>query len=371
MTSPEPDDLEQLNLKGSGNEYRAIADNNLISPVSADSPSIELSVCSISSRQDSSKVSSLPSDDCEATVNPFQLRTKKSIRIRSEQLIESLDFNAAELAVECTGFGRFELFSNPRLLVALFTQGITPGEWELVGKSEDVPCSANMGFLKKFRVRAGTTLDREERMLLAVFDQTAEKVGLTPTRALGQAQFTIADILESKQMMMQKELQMRRKRANVKPSILLALEMVYHVDHDQQITFEVGFLEDAPLRNRMFVVISRALRRGKWSPVYRSEVRVRQDVEKFDPITLGIQEFNGGDPSKLFRIEVHRAYKNGQSKLLGFVQTSYEKLSSMETNNQLYWWPAREGITSARVIIQSAESRGDDDWYSLRVAGHP
>lgn len=366
------EDFEQLRLDDIRSGSREISDIDIASPDAMEVKSVELSECSIRDDHSGPQVSPTSSSSVEAEqiFNPFQLRSRKSMRVHSQQIIDSLKFNAVELVIECLDLVRSEMFSSPKCFVALFGQGVTPGEWELLDKSEDVTIDAHMRFLKKFRLRAATELDRQERLLIAFFDRASPQNSLNPMKGLCHTEFTVAELLESKQMIMEKELKTPRKRSTPRPSVILALEMVYHIEHDQKTTFELGFLESAPLRNRMFFVISRALRRGKWSPVYRSEVRLRDDVEKFDPITLGEQEFHGGDMSKLFRIEVHRAYKNGHSKLLGFIQTSCEKLSSMEINGQLYWWPATEGITSAKVIIQYVEKGDNEVWYSLRLAGH-
>lgn len=318
-----------------------------------------------------SPVSSVsPSVRTDSVFNPFELRSKGSLALRSETLLESLSFHAVQLSLECTGVTRIDLFSHRTCFVALFAPGLVPSRWQLLERSERAGCSPQIRFVKKFRLRAATALDRKEVMLVALFDGETREGMLDPKKGWGYQEFSVEELLNEKQMMVEKNFKSEKKGTQMKGSIVLALEMVYHVDKDSLITFDIGFLESAPRRNRMFFVISRALRRGKWSPVYCSEIRLRDDVTKFEPVTLGAQEFHSGDVSKLFRIEVHRWYKNGRSKLLGFVQTSVDKLESMEANAQLYWWPAREGITSAKVIIQYVEKTQDERIYSLSIAGY-
>lgn len=365
------EELEQLRIDNIHSPTRDISDSDILSPDGMKVKNIELSVCSIRDEPYCPQISPMSSDEVEAQhiFNPFALRSNKSMHVRSLEILDSLNFHAVELVIECVGLARNEFFSNPQCFVAVFSEGVAPGQWQLLDKSEDMTGTSHMMFMKKFRLRAATALDRDERMLVAFFDRSTPKNKLDPMKGLGSAEFTVSQLLESKQMITEKNLRTGKQGSGVKGCVSLALEMVYHVEEDQSITLDIGFLEDAPLRNRMFFVISRALRRGKWSPIYRSEVRLRNDVEKFEPVTLGAQEFHGGDIAKLFRLEVHRAYKNGRTKLLGFMQTSCEKLASMETNGQLYWWPAREGITSAKVLIQYAEKKDNDVWYSLRMAG--
>lgn len=318
-----------------------------------------------------SPVSSVsPSTQTGSILNPFELRSKGSLALTSEGLLESLSFHAVQLTLECNGVIRTDLFSPRTCFVALFAPELTPSNWQLLDRSERAGCAAQIRFVKKFRLRAATEFDRKEVMLVALFDGEAQKESLDPKKGWGYQEFSVEELLNEKHLMAEKNLKAEKKGTHVKRSIVLALEMVYHVDKESLTTFDVGFLESAPRRNRMFFVISRALRIGKWSPVYCSEVRLRNDVAKYEPATLGAQEFHGGDVSKLFRIEVHRWYKNGKTKLLGFVQTSVEKLETMEANTQLYWWPAREGLTSAKVIIQYVRKTQAEHTFSLRVAGY-
>lgn len=140
---------------------------------------------------------------------------------------------------------------------------------------------------------------------------------------------------------------------------------ICHVD----MGMDHGF--DFSQRNRIFFVVSRALKKGAFSPIYRSEVQTRDHLSKFDDVTLSSQVLHGGNAGRLFRLEVYRYYKNHSTSLLGFVQTSLEKLKTIEPGGQLYWWPAVRGFPSVRVKIISVkvdESQAKS-WFVLRMTG--
>lgn len=368
------EDLEQITKSGVDNSCSPLQENvnDESNPDSFERTILEneLSCLQLPSPLLSPVSSVSPSTQTESVFNPFELRSRESLTSKPEALLESLSFHAVQLSLECIGITRIDFFSHSACFAGLFVPGLIPGKWQLLDRSEVANCSPQIRFVKKFRLRAATALDRKEVMLVALFDGDRREEWLDPMRGWGYQEFSVEELLSEKQMIAEKNLKAEKRGMHAKGSVVLALEMVYHVDKDSLITFDIGFLESAPRRNRMFFVISRALRRGKWSPVYRSEVRIREDIAKFEPATLGAQEFHSGDVTKLFRIEMHRSYKNGKTKLLGFVQTSVEKLESMEANAQLYWWPAPEGITSAKVVIQYIEKTQNEHFFSFRIAGH-
>lgn len=306
----------------------------------------------------------------ENVLNPFELRSEKSLAERNAAILHSLSFHAVELSIECNGMVKMDFFSQPACFVAVFVPGTAAGQWDLLDRSEVQCLSPQVRFVKNFRLRAATVVDREEHIRVAVFDADAKMATLDPLKAWAYQQFTVEDLLNENQMMTDKDLKSVKKGVNVRGCMTMALEMVYHVEANGAITFDLGFAKGAPMRNRMYFIISRALAKGKWTPIYRSEVRHRDDASKFEPVTVSTQEFHSGNVNKLFRIELHRAYKNGKSKLLGFVQTNLQKLQLMDQDSQLYWWPAREGITAAKVTVQYAECTSSDYYFSLRVAGH-
>lgn len=304
------------------------------------------------------------------TYNPFERETM--LAKKASEMVHSLQTTSAmELCVEFYGMTRTELFGEARCFAVLFTEGALNGSWEELDRSEDMKCTGHMRCFKKFRTRAGTEMDRQERAMIALFPSrkgNPDEETLDPNGGWAHTEFTVSEVLDSDQMILERRLKQGKRGTEAKGTVSLVLDVIYHVEIEKKVTIDFGFLKDAPRRNRMYFEICKALRRGKWAPLYKSEVRCSSEADKFDRVTFDSQDFHGGDESKLFRLEVYRWYRNGRFKLLGFVQTSFEKLSTLKANDQLYWWPAPNGITSAKIVIQEIEMNNLDHNFALRLS---
>lgn len=303
------------------------------------------------------------------TYNPYERETR--LAKKSSEMVNSLQTTSAmELCVEFYGMTRTELFGEARCFAVVFTEGAVRGSWEELDRSEDMKCVGHMRCFKKFRTRAGTEMDRQERAIIALFPsrkEGTEGAALDPNDGWAFAEFTVNEVLHSEQMILERRLLQGKRGTQAKGTVSLALDVIYHVENGRKVTIDFGFLENAPRRNRMYFEICKALRRGKWAPLYKSEVRCSNEADNFDRVTFDPQDFHGGDESKLFRLEVYRWYKNGRFKLLGFIQTNFEKLSSLRAHDQLYWWPAPNGISSAKIVVEEVELTECFCTFTLRL----
>lgn len=299
---------------------------------------------------------------------PFVQDNKKAVTLAEKQRIESLQFNAAEVSIECCNLPRTGLFSKAEYFVAIFTEGASKGTWLCQDKSECQSCVGSGSFVKKFRLRAATNVDRDEDIVLAFFDASMLAKPLTIGRAIAKQIFTVSELLIANQMTVEKSL-CDSRGARMKAYSILAMDMVYHVKDKHLISFDFGCLGNVPLPNRVFFVISRALRKGRWTPVYKSEVRLQADADWFEPVSLDAQLFHAGDPKKLFRLEVFRWYKCGSKRLLGFMQINTEKLCQTQANDEIHWWPCREGIIGAKMLVQETNISEKEKWFCIRLAG--
>ncbi|CAN8063802.1 unnamed protein product [Agarophyton chilense] len=283
-------------------------------------------------------------------------------------LIESLKFDALELHVEGHETTRLEFFAPAECFVVLFSEGSVPGTWEVTDRSETVRCSQHIRLLKKFRLRAATEVDRSEKVMLAFFDANTPSHSLEPKNALGYEIFSAAELIESKELALNRQLRSEGWRFWGDARVLLSLDFLKHTSLNEAISIEFGLDDESPRMNRMFFIISRSLPHGTWSPIYRSEVRTRNEVDKFDTVSIPSQDFHGGDESKNFRLELHRWYKNGKTRPLGFMQTSIQKLKSLESNSSMYWWPSEDGISCAKVIVVQALTSPCEAHFNLLLS---
>lgn len=290
----------------------------------------------------------------EEIYDPCNLSPRGLLNNGISALIESLKFDVLELHIEGIETTVFEVFSPTECFAVLFSEGTVPGTWQVTDRSEAVRCSPHIMLVKKFRLRAATELDRSEKIVIAFFNSTTPTRLLSPSRALGYEVFSASELIEANRLTLKRRLRNDRWNFWGNAEVVLSLDVIKHVPKKERITIEFGLADDAPRRNRMYFVLSRSLLQGTWSPIYKSEVRTRDDVSAFKDVCLEGLDFHGGDESRNFRLELHRWYKNGRSKPLGFIQTSLEKLKTMHANTYLYWWPADDGLTSAKVTLVEA-----------------
>jgi len=302
-------------------------------------------------------------------------------------LTRALQTSAVELCVEVRNFVRSSSMSMTpcSIFVVLFVQGSSPGSWEELDRTEGViNPRGNMRWVHKMRLPAATTLDRSEHIALGLFEDSStststyssssSSVGLYskrkvhPENSSGYAQLRVAQILSAPSMALDLEC-LSPRSSRVKGTISLAADLVPHLAHDELLTFDVAFEKDAPAKKRITYVISRALPKGKWSPVYRSEVRTKDNegLEHFRNAVLTNRELNSGNDRRLLRIEFYRAYNNRKTTLLGFCQTSLLSLRTCVLNAGLYWWPAQDGIPNARVVLTRRTVTEDSSTFVLRV----
>ncbi len=102
--------------------------------------------------------------------------------------------------------------------------------------------------------------------------------------------------------------------------------------------------------------------------IYMSETKYHDNIEQFEIVKVDEQIFHGGDRHRMIRLQLRRWYKNGKTLLLGFVQTKFEKLLSFKPKDQLYWWPAENGLSTAKVSVKDLVKSYEDVSLTLRMA---
>eukprot|EP00171_Calliarthron_tuberculosum_P007856 IDg7856t1 len=287
-------------------------------------------------------------------------------------LAVQLRTHAVDVCVEVKGLARMPLRHARAHFVVLFGRGPAPNTWRELGRTEAVtdPRGSHR-WVQKLRIAAATAPDRSETVSLAVFEDGATAAAArTPTAgpsgALASCRVAVASLLRAPVRSLDVELASPRT-GRVRGVARLAADLVPHVAFDERIAIDVAFAADAPARNRVLFVVSRSLPRGRWTPVYRSEVRTRDDLANFTSAEMFKRDLNAGNDRRLIRIEFYRFYKNLTCTLLGFCQTSVLSLRTCPINAGLYWWPAVDGISNAKVVLTTRNETEDSSSYSLRV----
>lgn len=319
---------------------------------------------------------------------------------------------AVELSLSARRLPRTELLSKVDAFAVLFVGGVVGGAWDELGRTETIRDCPEPRWVAKFRLPGATALDREAPIRVAVYAQTAtaevpgacEEEPPTVTSApdlrvhtlLGGVELSLNAVLSAPGLCWDAPLRLSVPRGMLglvtgtgppswswggdggagggggsgrpRGALTIDADLIHHVHPPSTVTFAFGIGGGERLaRNRSQFVISRALRRGRWAAVYRSEPRVRAEAGAFAPAVLPTDVLCGGEPGRLLRLELFRYYLNGETALLGFVQVSMEKLGSMADGGELYWWPSIGGITRAKVRLERVTVDRGDSYFGLRL----
>lgn len=310
--------------------------------------------------------------------NPYEFETKR-LGKSPVDVKDTLKTSALEIFVEFFGMTRVELFGKPEYMAAIYNEGAVPATWQFLDKGNPMPSSPHMRCLTRFRLPAATEIDRSESYRVCLF--TPENIPTDDKQQLNQiiprqddswvyTQFKVSEGLQSDPMILDRRLLYTRSGELAKGNVSISFDFIHPIDlkcQPRRVKLDFGFLDGSPRRNRMYFELAKALKRGKWCPIHKSEVRCHEDAAMYSPFTVDSQDLNSGEINRMIRIEVYRWYKNGTTKLLGFVQTTFERMIALKTNDQLYWWPAEDGISAAKVIVREAKTSDMDVSLSLRM----
>lgn len=319
---------------------------------------------------------------------------------------------AVELSLSARKLPRAELLSKVDAFAVLFVGGVVGGAWDELGRTETIRDCHEPRWVAKFRLPGATALDREAPIRVAVYAQmsAAEVPGasegepplvtsahdLCVHTLLGGVELSLDMVLGAPGLCWDAPLRLSVPRGVLglvtaagppswswggdagagsgggggrpRGALTIDADLIRHVHPPSTVTFGFGIGGgDSLARNRSQFVISRALRRGRWAAVYRSEPRVRAEAGAFAPAVLPTDVLCGGELGRLLRLELYRYYLNGETALLGFVQVSMEKLGSMAEGGELYWWPSIGGITRAKVRLERLAVGGGDSYFGLRL----
>ena len=116
---------------------------------------------------------------------------------------------------------------------------------------------------------------------------------------------------------------------------------------------------------KAFITISRSLKGGKWTPVWRTEtivihkglMRREGNQREFKCIVMNLVELCAGFENKQLRIELWKFKKSGAHERVGIAHTTYEQLKSLRT-------PFVFNMKSFRPSDVVVDNKGSDEFMN-------
>lgn len=301
--------------------------------------------------------------------NPFDLGTENGTHSQYSYAVDGsgIPTGEIELCVECRQHLRFTVFGYSRPFVVLFAQLPESSEWTELDRTERSPDAFNPKYVEWIRMRPTSAGEHNIPLCLSLFEGTKfHAKSLSPNASIGNCHLTIQQVLSNPQMTLEANLQRPRGKRPCGVMTIAALPPC-QPNSDEEVCLEVGFRAGAPTRNRMFFVVSRAIQKGRFAPVYRSEIQTKKNLN-FEGKKLPLALLYGDDPKRQIRIEMYRYYKKNISIQVAFCQTSFLSLKNVPAGSSLHWWTSENGLPNSRFVLENCSIVDGQYSFVLKVA---
>lgn len=271
-----------------------------------------------------------------------------------------------ELSIECQFLPKLPAFSNSDPHAELYSRPSSSSAWKLVGRTEKLRNSHFPRFVQTFRVN---TNPMEESGLLQEFLVCVLARGTFGRLVrLGEAVATLKDIILAPGQCLVSRLQ--RSADPRKESWLVLSGAVCrdqaHAKAPRIVVVCVALAESARLRAKMNFIVARALSKGRWAPVYRSEDSGRPGSE-YVPANLRFVDVFGESGSAMARVEFYQRRSGVDPKLTGFVQFGMRQVEKMEEGCAFQWMGGQGAVTPGNIMLvkKAVQAQEVKLWLSI------
>lgn len=325
----------------------------------------------------STALSAVPSIKLQYPRNRLLLGTVAHLDNRGVQ--KALDTQyPLEVSLECFGLPTrnrfFALWQSTELrpFAVVYFREPRGGPWELIGRTETVMHDEYPRFVTKLKLSCSTAPDRLKEIRVILYHRKDKGDDLRDQKYLGVAQCRLDDIVADPLLRFSVPLAPDVNDTSITPGswgyVTLSADVVRPVKDEIAVIVDVDVASSIKGSQRLFYVLSRQIRSGDYTPVYRSEVLAR-DEKRFAPLTRAIAALTAGVEGKLLRLELYQFCPRGNHFKLGFMQTSIAKLREAEVNTRQLWWPAHNqtGVVEiGRVVLTSRNIAEDSVHFKFR-----
>lgn len=283
-----------------------------------------------------------------------------------------------ELSFDCTNLPHRQRWLSRRTVPELrpfaiiYFKNPSGGPWELIGRTETVFYDEYTRFVTKLKLSCATSQDRLKRIRVVVYDRRTASEGLREQRLIGSVECHLEDIVS--QPLLSKTMPITSAETGGHTpqglgSVILSADVIRPVARDIMIRFNIEVASQAKGTKRMFFVLSRQIRSGAYTAIYRSEI-MPSTTNRFAPVSRAIGAITAGVESKLLHIELYQYDPRGVAHIkLGFMQTTVAKLRDDSMTARQLWWPsAVSGIDDVVEVgrVMMTERDLNEDMLSFR-----
>lgn len=279
-----------------------------------------------------------------------------------------------ELSIDCMNLPHRQRFLSRRTVAELrpfaiiYFRNPRGGPWELIGRTETVFFDEFVRFVTKLKLSCATVADRLKEIRVVMYDRRAGGDDLRNQRLIGSVECRLDDIVS--EPLLTKTLpvvNLEKGRSSRYGStdlgeVTLSADVIRPVARDVIVVFDVEVASQAKDSKQLFFVLSRQIRSGTYTALYRSEV-MAPTFNRFASVSRALCAITAGVESKLLRMELYQHDPRGAHVKLGFMQTSIAKLRGEDVTSRQLWWPSAttaEGVIDVGRVMMTGRHLSDD-----------
>jgi hypothetical protein len=278
-----------------------------------------------------------------------------------------------ELSIECANLPHRQRFLSRRAVphirpfAVIFFRNPRGGPWELIGRTETIMHDEFTRFVTKLKLSCSTVVDRLKEIRVVVYDRRTGSDGLRDQRVIGSVECRLDDVVSepllTKTLPVENLERVRTPRSGpgYLGEVTLSADVIRPVPTDLVVVFDVEVASQAKQENRLFFVLSRQIRSGAYTALYRSEVMPPSN-NRFASVSRTLGAITAGVESKLLRLELYQYDPRGLHVKLGFMQTSITKLRAEDVTSRQLWWPSAisESTTGVGRVMMTGRHLSDE-----------
>lgn len=274
--------------------------------------------------------------------------------------IDALYTEPMEVSVECQFLPKIDLFSNTDPFVVIHMRDTPREPWRQIGRTESLTNCHFPRFVAKFAFTALPDQDMDKEVLVKVYGKGSMKKSIP----IGHAMCSIWDIVVAPGQC--KVMKMDSINQKKDTWIVISGDTKRVDGADRIVNINVKFDKSAKPRAKTFFMLNRALKKARWTPVYRSESHGSPNREFKTASTTFADLFCSSD-KKPMRLEFYQKRSAIDPKLVGFVQVSVQHLKDMGEGKVLQWWSGQGGTAPGLVVLAKKEITEEsiDLWFAV------
>jgi len=271
--------------------------------------------------------------------------------------------NKLELFISCRDLKDMDTFSKSDPLVQVFEKNPTTNAYKLLGQTEVIWDNLNPDFVQRFLV--DFHFEEQQYLLFKVWDVDNKEADLTKSDFIGEALFTLGEVVSSPGQSCSKVLKAEGK-TDKRGKIIIRVE---EMNEDKEIAvfdFSGQGIENVTKwysfsHLKPMLHLSRSMENGSWQKVYSSE-HIRDKSPNWKPFEISVQHLCNNDYSRPLLFEVFAYHSNGSHDLIGSntftLQDLTEKgIKKMEIIDEPRKKKKKSYTNSGYVVVDSIDIR--------------